>query len=261
MTTTALSHRNELRATRGPSRTVPFTRLATVETRKLTDTRTAIALLVLLALGGIVAMIGHAVFLPPDVQDVATGSAVALGVFLPVLGIISVTSEWSKGTALTTFALEPRRRRVLAAKVVAGVTLALAVSALMIALAYPVTAAVAAAEGGSAVYRVDPSALVGWTVTNVLFTLCGIALGSMLLNAAAAIVVYFAASVVWSFVGISGGLGGDLARWLDLNSTAAPLSTGALGADAVGPLLASIGVWIALPLLLGLVRVSRIEMR
>jgi ABC-type transport system involved in multi-copper enzyme maturation permease subunit len=261
MTTTALSHHNELRATRGPSRTVPFTRLATVETRKLTDTRTAIALLVLLALGGVVAMVGHAVFLPPDVQDVATGSAFALGVFLPVLGIVTVTSEWSKGTALTTFALEPRRWRVLAAKVVAGVTLALAVSALMIALAFPVTAAVAAAEGGAATFTIDPAALAGWTVTNVLFALCGIALGSMLLGAAASIVVYFAASIVWSFVGISSELGSDLAHWLDLGSTVTPLSNGELGADAVGPLLASIGVWIALPLLLGLIRTSRIELR
>jgi hypothetical protein len=254
MSTTALAHHDQLRTAGRPSRTVPFPRLATVETRKLGDTRTALALLVLLALGGVGAMAGHAVLLEPDVQDVATGSAVALGVFLPVLGIVTVTSEWSKNTALTTFALEPRRWRVLAAKVVAGVTLALAVSALMIALAFPVTAAVAAAEGGGATFAIDPAALAGWTVTNVLFTLCGIALGTMLLSAAASIVVYFAASIVWSFVGISSQLGSDLAHWLDLGSTAVPLSSGDLGADAVGPLL-------ALPLLLGLIRTSRIDLR
>jgi ABC-type transport system involved in multi-copper enzyme maturation permease subunit len=261
MSTTALTHHDQLRTAYRPSRTVPFLRLALVEVRKLTDTRTALTLLVLLALVGVGAMVGQAVLLGPDVQEVATGSAVGLGVFLPVLGIIAVTGEWSKNTALTTFALEPRRWRVLAAKVVAGVTLALVASALMIALAFPVTAAVAAAEGGSAEFQLDAAALLGWTATNVLFTLCGIALGAMLLNAPASIVVYFAASIVWGFVGIFGGLGSDLASWLDLNSTAVPLSSGELDADAVGPLLASVGAWIAAPLLLGLLRTSRIELR
>jgi hypothetical protein len=40
-----------------------------------------------------------------------------------------------------------------------------------------------------------------------------------------------------------------------------PLSSGELDADAVGPLLASVGAWIAAPLLLGLLRTSRIELR
>lgn len=264
MSSTTQPQTTDLRAAEGPSRTVPFTRLVTVEMRKLADTRTALVLLTLLVLSAIGAMIVNARYFTQgvqDVQDVATSSAPMLGLLLPVLGIVSVTSEWSKRTTLTTFALEPRRWRVLVAKAVSGTVVAVATSSLMIAVAYPTTAVVAAVRGTEAHFALDPVALAGWTATNVLFTLCGIALGSMLLNAAASIVVYFVASIAWGFIGLTGDLGSTLAGWLDLNVTAVPLADGEMSADATGPLLASIGLWVAAPFLLGVLRVSRMELR
>jgi hypothetical protein len=83
----------------------------------------------------------------------------------------------------------------------------------------------------------------------------------MLLNAAASIVVYFVASIAWGFLGLTGDLGSTLAGWLDLNVTSVPLADGEMSADAVGPLLASIGLWVAGPFLLGLLRVNRMELR
>lgn len=246
-----------------PSRTVPFARLAAVEIRKLTDTRTALVLLTLLVLGAVGAMIVRTVVLAqdvPGVQDVATGTGPVLSLFLPILGIVSVTSEWSRRTALTTFALEPRRGRVLAAKAVAATVVAVATSALMIAVAYPTTAA-SAARGTEPSFALDPVALVGWTATNVLFTLCGVALGALLLNGAASIVVYLVASIAWGFVGLTGELGSTLARWFDLNGTTVPLADGEMSPEAVGPLLASIGLWVVVPFLLGVLRVRRIELR
>ena len=260
MSSTTLPHTSDVRTEGGPSRTVPFARLAAVELRKLADTRTALVLLTLLVLGAVGAMLVRTfVFTQdvPDLQDVATGTAPTLSLFLPVLGIISVTSEWSKRTALTTFALEPRRWRVLAAKAVAGIAVAIATSALMIAVAYPTTAA----RDAEASFALDPVALAGWTATNVLFTLCGIALGSMLLNAAASIVVYFVASIAWGFVGLTSDLGNTLTSWFDLNVTTVPLAGGEMSADTVGPLLASIGLWVAVPFLLGVLRVNRMELR
>ena len=41
-----------------------------------------------------------------------------MGILLPVLGILLVTSEWSQRTAMVTFTLEPSRSRVIAAKFV-----------------------------------------------------------------------------------------------------------------------------------------------
>ena len=59
---------------------------------------------------------------------VLVGDFVAVSVFvssvlLPVLGIMLVTSEWSQRTAMTTFTLEPRRMRIVLAKMLAGVAL------------------------------------------------------------------------------------------------------------------------------------------
>jgi ABC-type transport system involved in multi-copper enzyme maturation permease subunit len=261
MSSTTLPHTGDLRVEEGPAPTVPFTRLAAVELRKLADTRTALVLLTLLVLSAVGAMVVNASFFTPGVQDVATSAALTLGLFLPVLGIVSVTSEWNKRTALTTFALEPRRWRVLVAKAVAAAAVAVATSALMIALAYPTTAVAAAVRGTDAHLALDPVALAGWTAVNVLFTLCGIALGAMLLNAAASIVVYFVASIAWGFLGLTGDLGSTLAGWLDLNVTSVPLADGEMSAHAVGPLLASIGLWVAGPFLLGLLRMNRMELR
>lgn len=264
MSTTTLPYAGRLRVDGRPSRTVPFARQVAVEIRKLTDTRTAVVLLTLLVLGAVGAMLIRTFVFTLDVQDVqeiATSTGPALSLFLPILGIISVTSEWSRRTALTTFALEPRRWRVLVAKLAAGTIVAIATSALMIAAAYPTTAVVAAVRDTEASWALDPVALAGWTATNVLFTVCGIALGAMLLNGAASIVVYFVASIVWGFVGLTGDLGSTLASWLDLNATAVPLANDEMSLEAVGPLLSSIGLWVAVPFLLGLLRVSRIELR
>jgi ABC-type transport system involved in multi-copper enzyme maturation permease subunit len=49
-----------------------------------------------------------------------------VGILLPVLGILSVTSEWSQRTALTTFTLVPNRFRVIGAKIAAVAVLAVA---------------------------------------------------------------------------------------------------------------------------------------
>lgn len=261
MSSTTVSHTGEVRTARGPSRTVPFGRLATVELRKIADTRTALVLLTLLVLSAVAAMVVNAAYFTEDVQDVATSAALTLGLFLPVLGVVSVTNEWSKRTTLTTFALEPRRWRVLAAKAVAGTAVALATCVLMIAIAYPATMIAAAVRGVDAHLALDPAVLAGWTAVNILFTLCGIALGAMLLNGAAAIVVYFVATIAWGLLGLTGDLGSTLAGWLDLNVTTGPLDDGEMSGDDVGPLLASTGLWIVGPFLLGLLRVHRMELR
>ena len=56
-------------------------------------------------------------------------SVLPMAILLPVLGIMSATQEWSQRTGLTTFTLEPRRGRVVTAKVVAAALLGLIVIA------------------------------------------------------------------------------------------------------------------------------------
>ncbi|GAA2287621.1 hypothetical protein GCM10010149_37520 [Nonomuraea roseoviolacea subsp. roseoviolacea] len=241
--------------------TVPFHRLLIVETRKLFDTRSAMILTAVLLLLTVAAIAGRGLYIGPDLQRLVWTAGLGYANLLPVLGILTVTNEWSHRTALTTFALEPRRWRVMAAKAVPP-TLAAAVASLFALLvALPATALAGAVRHVPAHWNATPATMAGWTATNVLFTLAGVALGTLLLNAPAAIVVYLASTGVWNAVAMLGGTGETLAEWLDLNRTAAPLATGDWADVAPARLAASAALWIVIPLLLGVVRVSRKEVR
>ena len=99
---------------------IPFARLLRAEFRKATDTRAARWLLAATVLLALAAQAVPLVF-PRDVtQDRAsflTWAALGLSRLLPIALMLTMTAEWSQRTALTTFTLEPRRGRVLAAKV------------------------------------------------------------------------------------------------------------------------------------------------
>ena len=51
-------------------------------------------------------------------------AAIGLTILLPVVSILTLTSEWSQRTALTTFTQEPRRMRVINAKIAVSLMLA-----------------------------------------------------------------------------------------------------------------------------------------
>ena len=119
-----------LRATLDVSGTpgIPFSRLVRVELRKAFDTRAGrwlVAVTAGLALVGdlLIAIILAVKDEPLEYGDLVAGAAFACSIMLPVLGIMLVTSEWSQRTAMTTFALEPRRMRIVFAKMLAGVFL------------------------------------------------------------------------------------------------------------------------------------------
>src|SRR4029079_10431499 len=102
---------------------VPFGRLVRVELRKLADTRAGRWLLIsIVALTLLVLIIQLAVVLGNDLHpkfvDFLQGMNTPMAILLPVLGVLSITSEWSQRTAMVTFTLEPSRMRVVTAKLV-----------------------------------------------------------------------------------------------------------------------------------------------
>src|SRR5205823_4249099 len=118
------------------------------ELRKMVDTRAGFWLQVaMVALTVVVVVVrllvgdaAHHTF--QSVLDVGLQPAAVL---LPVLGILLVTSEWSQRTGLITFALVPVRSRVLAAKLLAS--LVLAIAAVVVCLAIVVVGVLLAAPG------------------------------------------------------------------------------------------------------------------
>ncbi|HEY9292131.1 MAG TPA: ABC transporter permease, partial [Microlunatus sp.] len=124
-----------------PSVANRFDRQVLVELRKSVDTRSGrtlviiIAALVLVVLAIQIALGRSVDGIGLSFGDLALTTGTATAMLLPILGILLITSEWSQRTTLITFTLEPRRTQVIAAKLVAGVIMALAAMLLVLAVA------------------------------------------------------------------------------------------------------------------------------
>ncbi|TDE38801.1 ABC transporter permease [Nonomuraea mesophila] len=238
---------------------IPFPVLLWVETRKLADTRSGKVITGVLAALAAGAVVARGIASGPGFYSAAVTAGIVVGILLPVLAVLTVTGEWSHRTALTTFTLEPRRGRVWAAKCLPPLIASVLACAFAMLVAVPVTAAVAAAQGVPADWRVALPALAGWTAATVLLTAQGLALGTVLMNAPAAIVVFLSNAVLWSVVARLGPAGEAATRWLDLNTATIPLVNGTMtGADAARVAVSSLA-WIVVPMAAGMVRTMRRE--
>ncbi|MFI2712060.1 ABC transporter permease [Micromonospora sp. NPDC018662] len=236
-------------------------RLTAVELRKLADTRAGRWLLVTIGLiaAGIV-VVQLFVVEPEDQTFTAffTPSLLPVGLLLPVLGILSITGEWSQRTALTTFALVPRRQRVIVAKLVAVVLAAL--GSVLVSLAVAAVGTLAArATGGAGVWTLDWQLLPYAVVFQVANVLMGAGFGLLLLNTPLAIVTYLLLPTVWSLLSAMIEALREPAGWLDTTLTMAPLLEPDMTAGQWGRLAVSLAVWMLLPLVAGLLRTLRRE--
>ncbi|MBG6107026.1 hypothetical protein [Frigoribacterium sp. CG_9.8] len=248
-------------AIRLDSSSIPFHRLINVETRKFFDTLVGQVLTDVTIVLTVGIMIGYAWFMEPTVQGVIMISGAVLSILLPAMGILAVTSEWSHGTASTTFALEPRRVRIVASKLFPPVIATALTCAVLVGVAFVITGAVSAARGVTADWTFDPAATAGWFSVNVILVLSGVALGTLILNAPAAIIFVATSAMAWSLIAVSSKTGAAIAAWFDIGTTTTPLLDGRVTNDDLVRITVSIGVWVLLPLILGAVRVVRREVR
>ncbi|WP_030487165.1 ABC transporter permease [Micromonospora chokoriensis] len=245
-----------------PVRRPSLLRLTVVELRKLVDTRAGRWLLITIGLIAAVVVTLQLIYAEEADQTFANffvPSLLPVGVLLPVLGILSITSEWSQRTALTTYALVPRRERVVTAKLVAVMVAALASVLASLALA-AVGTLVASAIGGAGTWQLDGSLIVNAIILQVTSVLMGAAFGLLLLNPPLAIVGYFLLPTVWGVLGeMVRPLRGP-SEWLDTSKTMEPLfSSDALTGEQWGRIAVSLLAWMVLPLAAGLFRTLRRE--
>ena len=237
-------------------------RLVRIELRKSADTRAGAWLLAVIGAAALAVVVLQVLYEEPEkrtLADYLAGSQLGVGVLLPVLGILLVTSEWSQRTATTTFCLVPRRSRVLAAKVLAATVLA------VVSVAATALAAVAGALLTPVLTDGDtdwtlPGALVAQVlVVQVASVLVGVAFGMVLLSSPVAIVLYFVLpTAVTVLVSAVGAL--DWVReWLDLTTTSTPMYEGGLDAGGWARFGTSLLLWLLLPLGAGWLRVLRRE--
>lgn len=238
--------------------TIPFRSLFRAECRKATDTRAArwlLAAAVLLALAAQAVPLAFPHDVTQDRASFLTWAALGLSRLLPIALMLTMTAEWSQRTALTTFTLEPRRGRVLAAKLLAGLALSVVGGCLAFGIAQA-GLALALAEGRHAAVGWSWPELAGFAAFVVLTSATGIAIGSALHNTAAAIVTYFALAALSSLLLIPAVQ--QPGSWVDTGQTFGWVLTGQWS-DHGSQIASSAAIWIALPLAIGTVRTIRRE--
>ena len=243
---------------------VPFGRLVRVELSKTVASRSGGWLLT--AIGVALVAVLAAKLLLGDAEELTFRSFVEvtstpLSLLLPLLAILSVTTEWSQRTALSTFTLEPDRTRVVLAKLAAVVT----VGVLAVAAALT-TAAVGTLLGtvlvdGSGAWSLAPSDAGALVLTQVLAVVQGVAFGLLLRSTSAAIVLhYLVVPALSTALTVVDGLE-EAAPWLGLSTALVPLTAGTASAQDWAQALSAAVLWLLLPLGLGLIRLLRDEVK
>jgi len=241
-------------------------RLTRVEMRKMVDTRSGFWLLVTI---GLLSLLIVAVILiwggeegGRTFYDFFQPTLFPVAIFLPVLGILMVTSEFSQRTTLATFALVPHRGRVMAAKFAAGIIYALlSVVTSLVAAAIGHGLALAFGQTSTADWSIEGTALGGAVLIQALGVINGIAFGLLLMNTPAAIVLNFVAPIALTIIAsVITGLTKVLA-WIDITAATDPLTTNSMTSTDWQHLGTASLFWIVLPIVLGSSRLAKRELK
>ena len=132
-TTDVGQHARAARPTYAP---IPMRTIMGVELRKMFNTRSGFWLMASVVILAVIAT-GAVILFAPDADITYDSFAGAIGIpmtiVLPIIAALSITSEWSQRTGLTTFTMVPSRGRVVLAKLFD--TVLIGVVSILVALA------------------------------------------------------------------------------------------------------------------------------
>jgi len=243
---------------------VPFGRQLRAELRKLTDTRAGTWLLV--AIFAATPLVVTGVLTLADPRNLTYSQLVNVTqsperILLPIVGILTVSSEWSQRTGLLTFTLEPNRKRVLLAKLCA--TLVLGVLVILVGFGSAAIGNVLgiALRDGNGSWSFGLTGYRDIAVVLIVGLLQGLAYGMALLITAVAIVFFYVVPNLSNllFSSVSGLK--DVAPWLDLDKAQAALYLHRVSAEQWAQFLTATLIWVVAPGALGVVRVLRTEVK
>jgi hypothetical protein len=247
---------------------IPMRTIMGVELRKMFDTRSGFWLMASIVILAVIAS-GAVILFASDADQTYENFAAAIGipmtVVLPIIAALSVTSEWSQRTGLTTFTMVPSRSRVVVAKLVD--TVLIGITSILVALAVGVVGNIVGSylAGVPTTWDMDVVDVLYILGGNVLGMLMGFTLGVLFRNSAAAIVGYFVYSLVLPT--LSALLAGaqdwfaDAQRWVDFQANQGLLYDGGFGAREWSQLAVTGTAWLLIPLAFGLWRVLRSEVK
>lgn len=247
---------------------IPTRRLLKVELRKMLDTRSGFWLMCSIGLLAVLATASLIVFgSEADLTYDNFGAAVGfpMVIILPIVAALSVTSEWSQRSGLTTFTLVPHRGRVIGAKL--AVTVLVGVAAMVVALAVGALGNLLGASiaGLDPVWDLPFTQMLTITLATVLNMLVGFMLGVLIRNSPGAIVAYFvynfALAPLSMLLATSQAWWRDLQPWMDFNFAQGFLFEGNLTGTQWAQLGATSAFWVVIPLAIGLFLVRRSEVK
>jgi ABC-2 type transport system permease protein len=235
-----------------------YGRLVAVELRKMVDTRAGFWLSAgVVAATAVVALIAMLTG-PAGIHSLERTLRFTLQpsrFLLPITGILLVTGEFSQRTAMTTFALVPSRPRVLGAKL--GAALVVSVAAVAVCFAVSLIAVAIGGDAGSATWSLNAAMIPQALVFVATAMITGVAFGVALVLSAPAIVAYLLLPTVWVALAANIHALSGVARWLDQSQTLGPMASHPLSATAWTHALATLAVWMVLPLVVGGWRLMR----
>jgi len=249
---------------------LPLKRVTQVELRKMFNTRSGFWLIASIAISAVLATGGVILWAPADeltYSTFATAIRFPVVVILPLIAILAVTSEWSQRTGLTTFTLVPRRSRIIAAKAITSVLIAVAAMVLTFAVGALGNLLGAAATGSSLVWDVSLTQCLYYILGMVLSLMTGFMLAVTIRSSTGAIVAYFVLTFVlptiFGLLATNQQWFHDLQPWIDIQFAQSGLFV--FDQELTGEQWAHIGVtgvtWLFLPLAIGLRFVMRAEVK
>ncbi len=248
----------------GETKQVPLSRLVQVELRKLVDTRSGRWLLIAIAaLTATIVTIYLFAAEPEELtfSDFVNVTATPQAILLPILGILTVTSEWGQRTGLVTFTLEPHRSRIVVAKFIAVLVMGTAVIIMALGLAALGNVLGAALQDGDGSWAFGAAGVRDIFVLQLVGVVQGLAFGMLIMNSAGAIVTYFALPTVLGILNGTVTWFQDHGIWIDINRTSEPLFNHEMDGEAWAQLSVSVLVWVVLPLVLGWFRLLHRELK
>jgi ABC-type transport system involved in multi-copper enzyme maturation permease subunit len=241
----------------GRDRRPGLARLTKVELRKMVDTRSGFWLQLAVAALTVLAVLITVLWGnegDKNFVQILSNALQPAGILLPVVGILLVSSEWSQRTALVSFALIPQRPRLLVAKVLAGVVLALMATAVALAIALIGTALVSTDAPHQ--WSMSLSLFLQDIVYVVTAMIIGIGFGAALQSSAPGIVLYFALPVAFAALGSIHAISGVI-DWINTAEALDPLTTEVMSGHQWAQGLVALALWIGLPFAVGLWRLTR----
>lgn len=234
---------------------IPFARLVRVEFAKATDTRAARWLLSLVALS-IVGMMLVPIVKPSTFDQTYASylevASIAQVILMPLIAILMFTGEWSQRSVITTFTQEPRRIRVLNAKLAAS--LLLGGGAAVFGMA--VTAAglgVSSASGRALESNLSVGTVIGYLLYLLLNVLGGVAFGVLLQSSSLAIAASFAVNAAVALLGTASTW---VDHWIDTETTWNWVLHNDWGGH-LPQIAGSVVLWVVIPIAAGVARTIR----